>query len=244
MREPIEQCACKPFVAEGPDPLLLLSAFVLLSALRIPLKFYPVWFGFYLVTPAFPFLAYALGSRLASWIPGRRSVVCALVALATLTMFRFHQPVSEAYEGMTSTLVTPKGSIRDFPVGRTEAIEQFLAYIEGHFPGEKPSMVVFPEGVSLNYYTGMKNPTAYYLFIPAEVNSPELETRMIEELQASRPDYIAYTSRYMREFGVKGFGIDYGLGVAGWIDQNYSTERVFQGPEGTSWRILLMRRAG
>ena len=103
-------------------------------------------------------------------------------------------------------------------------------------------MVVFPQGVSLNYYTGMKNPTAYYLFIPAEVNSPELETRMIEELQASRPDYIAYTSRYMREFGVKGFGIDYGLGVAGWINQNYSIERVFRGPEGTSWRIMLLRR--
>jgi hypothetical protein len=225
------------------DPLLLLSAFVLLSAVRIPLKFYPVWFGFYLVAVAFPFLAYALGSRLASWIPGRRSVICALAALAILTMVRFHQSVSESYGKMTSTLVTPKGSIRDFPIGRTEAIEQFLAYIENRFPEEKPSMVVFPEGVSLNYYSGMSNPTAYYLFIPAEVNSPELEAQIIEELETSRPDYIAFTSRYMREFGVKGFGIDYGLRVAGWIDQNYSTERVFRGPVGTSWQIMLMRRA-
>jgi hypothetical protein len=226
------------------DPLLLLSTFVVLSALRIPLKFYPVWFGFYLVVPAFPFLACALGSRLASWIPGRRFVAGAFAALAVLTLVRFHQTVSESYGQMTSTLVTPKGSFRDFPIGRAEAIEQFLAYIEERYPGEKPGMVVFPEGVSLNYYTGMKNPTAYYLFIPAEVNSPELEARIIGELESTRPDYIAFTSRFMREFGVKGFGIDYGVGVTNWINRNYSTERVFRGPEGTSWRIVLMRRIG
>jgi hypothetical protein len=225
------------------DPLLLLSVFVLLSALRIPLKFYPVWFGFYLLVPAYLFLAYALGKRLALWIPGRKFVMCAFAALAILTMFRFHQTVSEAYGKMTSRLVTPKGSIRDFPVGRSEAIEQFLAYIESRFPEEKPSLVVIPQGVSLNYYTGMKNPTAYYLFIPAEVNSPELEARMIEELEATRPDYIIYTSRYMKEFGVKGFGIDYGMEVAAWISQNYALEQVFRGPKGKSWRILLMHRS-
>jgi len=224
------------------DPLLLLAVFVLLSALRIPLKFYPVWFGFYLFVPAFPFLVYALGPRLAAWIPGRRFVICALAALAMLTMFRFHQSSARAYANMTSTLATPKGAMRDFPAGRAEAMEDFLAYIEGRYPDEKPSMVVFPEGVSLNYFAGMSNPTAYYLFVPAEVNSPELEAKIIGELQATRPDYVAFTSRYMREFGVKGFGIDYGVGVAGWISQNYFRERVFQGPGENSWRLVLMRR--
>ncbi len=224
------------------DPLLLLSVFVLLSALRIPLKFYPVWFGFYLFAPAFPLLACALGPRLASRMPGRRAVVFALAALAALTMFRLHESTSKSYGKMTSVLVTSKGTMGDYPIGRTEAVEGFLAYIEERFPAEKPSMVVFPEGVSLNYFADMPNPTAYYLFIPAEVNSPELEARIIGELESSRPDYIAFTSRYMSEFGVKGFGIDYGLGVAGWINANYTAERTFHGPEGTPWRIMLMRR--
>lgn len=229
-------------VRDRRDPLLLLSVFVLLSALRIPLKFYPVWFGFYLFAPAFPLLVYALGPRLASWMPGRRVIVCALGALAVVTMLKFHRSTSESYGRMTSALSTPKGLMRDFPIGRAEAVADFLTYIDERFPGEKPSLVVFPQGVSLNYYTGMRNPTAYYLFVPAEVNSPELEARIIEELHAVQPDYIAFTSRYMKEFGVKGFGIDYGRGVAGWIDANYSRERVFRGPEGTAWRIVLMHR--
>jgi len=224
------------------DPLLLLSAFVLLSALRIPLRFYPVWFGFYLVAPAYPFVIHALGARLAPRLPGRRFIVCALAGLAIVMLFRFEVSSSRSYRAMTSTLVTPKGALRDFPVGRAEAVSEFIAYIDERFPEQRPSMVVFPEGVSLNYFMDMKNPTAYYLFIPSEVNSPALEERIIEELRVSRPEYIALTSRYMREFGLKGFGIDYGLRISAWINRGYSMERVFEGPDGTSWKLVLMRR--
>jgi hypothetical protein len=224
------------------DPLLLLSVFVLLSALRVPMKFYPVWFGFYLFAPAFPLLACALGPRLARRIPGGRFAAFALAALAIVIMLRFHQTTAKSFARMTSTLTTSKGTMNDFPIGRAEAIEGFLAYVESRFPDERPSMVVFPDGIGLNYFADMSNPTAYYLFIPAEVNSPELEARIIGELETARPDYVAFTSRYMKEFGVKGFGIDYGLDVSEWIERTYVNERVFTGPEGTSWRILLMRR--
>ncbi|NQU07977.1 MAG: hypothetical protein HQ583_05395, partial [Candidatus Abyssubacteria bacterium] len=224
------------------DPLFLLSAFVALSALRIPLKFYPVWFGFYLVPPAFPFVIHALGVRATARLPGRRFVVFALGALAIVMLFRFQMSSSRSYRAMTSALVTPKGVLKDFPVGRAEAVADFLAYVEERFPEKKPTMVVFPEGVSLNYFTGMKNPTAYYLFIPPQISSPTVEERLLDELRAGQPEYIALTSRNTSEFGRKGFGVDYGLRVTAWINRAYSPERVFRGPEGTSWRLVLLRR--
>ena len=88
----------------------------------------------------------------------------------------------------------------------------------------------------------MPNPTAYYLFTPVEVNSPELEQKIIDELQATMPDYIGFTSRTMSEFGVKGFGADYGLRVTAWVNSAYFPEHTFRGPDGTTWRLLLMRR--
>ena len=59
------------------DPLLLLTAFTLLSALRIPLSAEPLWYGFYLCAPAYrsPCTALASGCRAScghrEWCPWR-----------------------------------------------------------------------------------------------------------------------------------------------------------------------------
>ncbi len=223
------------------DPMLLLAAFVVFSSPRILLQYHPLWYGFCFAVPAYPLAVHVLGVRLPRLIPSSRltGVTMAVAALAILA--RFHVATDETYRKMTSRLVTSKGVLRDFPIGRAEAIRGFLDHAERHFVPGRASMVVFPEAVSLNYFTGMRNPTAYYhFFLPPEIRSSEM--RIVEELQSTRPDYVILHSRDLRDYGSAGFCIDYAFEICGWIDGNYSVERVFQGPGEAPWRLVLLRR--
>lgn len=224
------------------DPLVLLAAFVLFSAPRVVLQFHPMWYGFYLVVPSYPFLVYALGARAAARLPARRAAVAALAALAALLLGRFELAMARAYGDKTSVLVTSKGVMRDRPGGRVEAVAAFLDYAETRLAPARPSLVVMPEGVSLNYFTGMPNPTAYYLFTPPEVGSAEVEGRMVRELAAAAPDYLVLTSRDLSEFGRRGIGLDYALELGDWIRGAYDLERVFEGGGEEPWRLVLLRR--
>ncbi len=224
------------------DPLLLLAAYTLFSAPRVLLQFHPMWYGFYLVVPAYAFLVYALGRRLAGPPDARPFVVAALVGLSLLTLWRFERAMWESHREMTIVLVTPKGTLRDYPVGRAEALQEFLDYAAERFGRGRPRMVVFPEGVSLNYFADVENPTAYYLFTPPEIGSPAVERRILDELHATRPEYVVITSRDVREFGRRQFGVDYALGLGAWIEQGYVLERGFGGGASGPWRLVLLRR--
>ena len=224
------------------DPLLLCGAFALFAGLRVVLQFHPMWYGFYLVAPAYPFLVYLLGVRVAKRLPSRRTVVLAVAALALLLTWRFESTMARAYRDKTSVLATAKGSMRDLPDGRIETIAAFLDYAETQLAPREPTMVVMPEGVSLNYFTGIPNPTAYYLFTPPEIGSPEVEGRMIRELETTRPDYLVMTSRDLAEYGRRGIGLDYAIDLGDWIRSSYELEKIFEAPGDRPWRLLLLRR--
>jgi hypothetical protein len=102
--------------------------------------------------------------------------------------------------------------------------------------------VVLPEGVSLNYFTGLRNPTAYYNFIPPEIPTLEEEQRMLAELQKAAPEYVIFIDRDTGEFGRRGFGIDYALDLSAWIRDAYQIEKTFGSRE--HWAMVLLRRKG
>jgi hypothetical protein len=229
-------------VRDRRDPLLLLSALVVFSSPRILLRYYPEWYGFSLCVPAYLLAVYGLGVRVAQRMPSPRVFAALLVALALVGLARFERYTWQSYREMTSRLETEKGTLLDRPVGRAEAIRAFLDHLERR-PGRRArSLVVFPEGVSLNYFSGLSNPTAYQLFIPPEVPSPEVEARILGELRRAPPDLVVVNSRDLAEYGSKGFGIDYAREIAGWIQEGYEFEGVFPPSGERSWRLILWRR--
>ena len=227
-------------VRDRRDPLLLLAAFSLAFGLRVVLQYHPLWYGFCLVVPGYVFAVYALGERVARRLPGRAAVVTALACLALHMMSRFESKMWRAYGERSSVLVTSKGEIRDAPTGRLRVIGEFLDYAQSGWEAE--TLVVLPEGVSLNYFTGIRNPTAYYLFTPAEITSETVENRMIDELDAAKPDYLVLTSRDVSEYGRQGIGLDYALSLGDWIRATYDLERVFEAAGDRPWRLVLLRR--
>lgn len=236
-------------IKDRKDPLVLLSTFTLLAGLRVLLQYHPMWYGFYLAVPAYVFAVYVFGARLPAWLPKRwfdqRAATVAVGALALLLVWRFESTMLKSFDAKTSTLVTAKGSLRDHHSGRVEAISSFLDYIETDFPpqdGDAPTMVVLPEGVSLNYFTGFLNPTAYYLFTPIEISSVAVEAEMIRELDDTKPDFLVMTSRDIAEYGRRGIGLDYAMELGDWIRRTYDLERLFEAGEAESWRLLLLKR--
>lgn len=224
------------------DPLLLLAVLVVVAAGRILLNYSPTWYGFYLAVPAYLFLSYLLGSRLSAYVPAGR-IAALLMALVALTvMSRYEWRNWHANRAMTQPLVTAKGRMFDFPTGRSEAIAGFLQYLQ-QSGAAGSTLVVFPEGVTLNYFSGTTNPLAYYNFIPPEIGTPEEEARILGELRATRPRFIAMASRDLEEFGSQGFGIDYALEITSWIQQNYLPLKTFGGAAPGEWGLTLLTLA-
>ncbi len=225
------------------DPLLLLAAFVLFTAPRILLQYHPYWYGYTLSVPALPFAVYGLGVRLPPLTPSPRLTVIALALLALLAVYRFEASVLPSQRAMTAVLETPKGDMRDLPVGRSEAIEQLLAHVDAMPDARARSLVAFPEGVTLNYFTGLENPTAYHLFTPPEIADAQVEARVLAELRRRPPDLVVLVPRDLTEYGSEGFGRDYAREIRRWIQRHYRRTQVFRGA-GDRWPLQLWERRG
>ena len=229
------------------DPLLLLAVFVLGTAVRIPLRYHPLWYGFVLSIPAYPFAAALALRKRRHMPPGAVKGALALLLLAML--LRTGAEIWEGYGYATVTLRTPMGTLRDAAAdtpngrGRAEVLRSFLAWWEDRHAETPPaSLVVFPEGVSLNYFLGVPNPTGCYLFTPPEIPTPAAERRVLPALRAAAPERIVINSRDTWEFGSKGFGADYAREIMAWIDANYVIERAFEPPPGGAWRLVVLRK--
>ncbi len=220
------------------DPLLLLAVFALGSAPRILLEYHPIWYGFTLSLPAYPLLVYGLGVRLPERLPAPRAALAVLCVWLACLLARSEYALWQIPAAKTSALVTPRGTLRDDPVGRTHSIRALLESFER--PPHPQSLVVFPEGATLNYFTGVPNPTAYLLFTPPEIPDAETEARMLRELEAAAPDRIAIVTRDLREFGSRGFGVDYARSLIAWIQRDYVRETL--ATSGQGFRIALFRK--
>ena len=76
--------------------------------------------------------------------------------------------------------------------------------------------------------------------LPAEAADPRAEERIVRELEAKRPPWIAIVPRDVSEFGYRGFGIDYDQRVAAYLRAHYRPAAQWVRPR---FRLLLLRRA-
>ena len=213
----------------------LLALFTVLCAPRIFLAYTPTWYGFYLFVPGYLVMSYAAWAWLRQW----RFATIAAVLLAGVIATRTVVAESAACAAKTEVLVTGKGAMRDDPIGRVAAIEELLDYLKRHAKADE-TMVVLPEGALLNWMSGLRNPTAYYSFIPPEVDSEVTERRMIAEVEAGKPTFVAVNSRSLMEFGRKDFA--YMRALMGDIERHYGLVAQFGDPSGRLFRLALLKR--
>lgn len=118
------------------------------------------------------------------------------------------------------------------------AIRQILIHVR---PSD--TLTVVPEGVMLNFFARRVNPNPYSVLLPFwfVVHG---ERTVSERFIASAPDWIYVLHRDCREFGYRGFGVDFGREIWQWIEQNYEVvHQIGEVPlQGNAYGMVLLRR--
>jgi hypothetical protein len=127
----------------------------------------------------------------------------------------------------TYPVITERGTmiaVPDLGQGMVEAID-FINRETA--PGEY--VAVMPEGTSLNFFTGRRNPLREEITTPGFL-SLEGEERAIRQLIETDTRLVLVTNRPTPEFGPSIFGRDYCQRLMQWVEENFEAVAIF-GPD-------------
>jgi hypothetical protein len=206
-------------VRDRESPLLLFAAFSVACTLRIPLNVSPVWYGVVLSVPAMALAAYTLFC----YLPRRNAMALFWLApfLTNAGADLWQQHVR--YAGKRYAIVSPRGTFYDWNADRATILNRVIASMPDG------TLAVMPEGITINYLTQTRTPLTFHTFTPVETADPAVEDEIVRELTAHPPDRVLLVSRDVREYGSRGFGVDYDLRVAALLRARYHTEQVWRG---------------
>jgi hypothetical protein len=217
------------FIRDRESPLIIFAAFSVASTLRIPLNVSPSWYGFVLTIPVFALAAYTLFC----YIPRRNAMVflwlVPFASNAVLDLWQQH----ERYALKSFPIVSARGTFYDWNADRARILNALIAEVRDG------TLVVMPEGLTINYLTMTRTPLSFHTFTPVETADAAIEDAILRELAAHPPDRVALVTRDVREYGSRGFGADYGLRIMAFLRSRYRVEHVWH---GMRFNALLLRR--
>jgi hypothetical protein len=234
----------------GPLALWALWSLALLGKMILYARFHH--YGFALAMPATLLLVIGLVSVLPD-LPRRepgsgaigRGIALAAVAAGVVFLLRWSDQIYARKDFVVGegrdAILAPN------PVWgpRGEAISTALRTLEAEMPPDA-TLLVLPEGTSLNYWLRRKSPSRYTLFVPAEFVAHGGEAVMLEDIRARPPDFVALVHRRHEEFGVGPFGVDplNGRSIVAWVRENYEPiRRIGAEPfQGRRFGIVILRR--
>jgi hypothetical protein len=202
-------------------------------------------YGFGLALPA----VLVVVAGIAGWWPewcarsGRAAWIARGAALGLTLAVATTQLVVTASHLHRKTTVVGGGADAVRADARGAFVQKALALLEGRRqPGE--TLVVLPEGATLNHWSGLANPTPYLNFMP-----PELllfgEDRMRAALESAAPTWLVLVHKDTSEYGVPLFGRDYGRSFAPWIAAHYELIDTYGDAPlqpGSRFGVAVLRR--
>ena len=154
-------------------------------------------------------------------------ILADVLGTAPLLAYRFR-------ERNTYTLSTPRGTIIAVP-DLGQAVDEAIRFISAETnPGE--SVAVLPEGTSLLFFTGRRNPLREEITTPGYLDDAG-EQRAIQRLADSNTPLILVTNRPTPEFGAAVIGQDYCKRLMGWVEQNFQRVATFGPEKGSNLEI-------
>jgi hypothetical protein len=119
----------------------------------------------------------------------------------------------------TVTVHTPRGTLLTTPeIG--DAWNQTLAFIDARTAAGAP-VAVFPEGTSLLFLSGRRNPLREEIVTPGFLDEAG-EARAIRAMDASGTRLVLIVNRATREFGAEAFGRDYCQRLMTWVAASFT----------------------
>jgi len=208
----------------GELKLFVLALFSFLVVMRIMLQVHAWHYGFYILVPGLV-VYHAFFFRILPRLVRSKAVTAAFYAGFTLVfvvLMADHFQVSKAwYERRTLPVPSPRGDIRVFPGHQGAGMRGLVDFFLHQTPGNA-TVAVFPEGMMLNFLAERESPLYYYSFLPQDIARAGVEQSVVDDMRLKKPDYVVVVQRSVAEYGSRGFGVDYGLKILGYIDAHYT----------------------
>jgi hypothetical protein len=206
-------------VRDRESPLVIFAAFSVACTLRIPLNVSPSWYGFVLTVPTIALAAYTLFC----YLPRRNAMAILWLApfVATAGGDLWQQHVR--YAQKQYAIVSARGTFYDWNPDRARILNAVIPVVSGG------TLAVIPEGITINYLAGARTPLTFHTFTPVEVDAPQIEDAIVRELTTHPPDRVLMVSRDLREYGARGFGVDYDLRAGALLRSRYRVENIWRG---------------
>ena len=144
-------------------------------------------------------------------------ILADVAVTAALLAYRFR-------DRNTVTVATARGTIIAVP-DYGQAWNEALGYIEQQ-TAPADAIAVMPEGTSLNFFSGRRNPLREEITTPGFLDAAG-EERAIRQLRDADTKLILITNRLTSEFGAAVFGRDYCRRLMQWIEENYEPCAMF-----------------
>jgi len=222
---------------------LALWAAALACLARMPLATSARHYGFYLLP--LPLAAFVVWwfRTLPAWLGPRWSearvhavVGAGLLLAIAAAHLRISAPLAADH---TVRVAAPRGSmwllgrVGDFPLGRAYA--DTIHHLAAYPPATR--VLVVPTGSAMPFLAGLESAGDRTGFLPAELG-PAAEDRLLAGLADAPPDLVVSVRLDLREWGSRGFGVDYAQRTWAWIRAHYEPVTTF-GPEAL---VLVLRR--
>lgn len=189
-------------------------------------------YGFGLSVPVALLCVTALTYWLPKWVLRRgwsgdvyRGACTGLIGVFVVA---FLQLAAKEFADKNRTLSTAHEQIRYRHSPLTRAARVATEWLQQNTRPDE-SVMVFPEGIGINYFARRLNPTGFINFMPPEVIMFK-QPNILAALEANPPDVAIMIHRATREYGMPLFGTHYGRRLKAWIDQNYVPVKKY-GPE-------------
>ena len=236
------------YLAKGEKKDLFLAVFSIFSLILLARIFFNVGAehsGFYLLLPGM-LCHYIFFLAIVPAISRRKEIRAFYRFAFTILSISFimaHVPISfYMYRARTMEISSPRGSMRVRP--GYYRCKQLVTYLrEKTDPSE--SLVVFPEGLTLNFLSERESPMHQYAFLPLLFLNPDFEKGVIEEIEENNVTYIVILRRLTSEYGAERFGIDYAQGIMRYLAKHYVIEEQF-GPwpfTSNEFSLVLLKNA-
>lgn len=220
------------FIRHGKTQALYLSSVALFSLLLMMRVLFNAWaghYGFYILVPGL-IVYYVFFLRL---IPRlfNSEVIRRFIKLGFFCIFVlfiiYHFNLSRfCYSCKSLKVDSDRGALYVFNNPREARTRELIEFLRANVGGDE-SLVVFPEGLTINFLSGIKNPLYYYIYLPQDLLKENIREGLIEDMEEKGIDYVALVQRSTAEYGYPIFGKDYAREIMEYVEQNYTLHKQF-----------------
>jgi len=206
-----------------PAMLITVGIFAELVLLRIFFNVHPRHYGFSLMMPGlivYHVLLLRLVPRLALSRVTRCWVRVGFAGLLIIFAFDHIRMSNVAYNHRTQEVRTRRGRMRVFQTPRDLICAQVVRYLAQRTPKDA-TVVVLPEGLTINFLSGRENPLYYYSYMPPDFFSEGIEEQVVRSIDALKVDYVVLLQRPLEEYQIQVFGRDYARSLWGYLLHHY-----------------------